>query len=197
MKDASKFSMKFASSVLICLARLLFGRKRSKMILNSVRCDLSQIRFGAGRSIAHALESGFVAPINLLILAILKCIRDAEIGTAIIQCVAINVISLPLVTVLEAQQLAMHLNTSRVLVVVPFSIKTVHVWAPLSLPLPLRKPLIIGSINDSDLTLSKKDRAIRCFRGHARSNQRVGVIRRSQRLTPILYRHFCEKGMSI
>lgn len=139
----------------------------------------------------HALKPRLIIPMLPSVVAILLSRCDTEIGTAVVERSRwLYVVALPCVSMRQAENNAVHIKPHVLAsnAATADRIETTDVWIPPSAPVPLRQPLEVSRINDSNLSLRKWDCAIGWLRGLGNLLFQAHVVppQKALQLNPIL-----------
>ena len=130
----------------------------------------------------HSFVSTFVVNLSASILVVLRWSSNSQIVVRAIQRIVVFVVALAGVAKVKSQNKSM--KKQRAMFGGSHGIVGLSLRLPLSAPLPLIQFLKSMQRDFCELSLSKRDKAVRCFRGHAHSSK-VGRIRPVlQHLTP-------------
>jgi hypothetical protein len=189
MLTIRKFAVVLYGCCLVCLMRT-FARIKSSEIAG-LSSDVYSRHPSSPKS-SNAFKSRRVVSALGGVLAVFRAIAYPQISSSVVESISVYMVHHSFVFESKLHDQSVHSDRYMALFggnpLIPTGVKLVRICSPSRVPLPLREPFVVGSINDGNLSLGQKDFTVRWFNGgHARSSEAGRFIRRLQRLTPLFY----------
>lgn len=186
--EVCKLAVMFLRSSLVGFVRLFWGWKCSENDRLSVYIDT---RSPSLIIPTDSLETRRIVGILQAVLIVLSIAANPQIASSIVESVSVYMIAYAFIVRVKTEQLSVHMkhplssgfgvmNTSA-------GVKSLAAIIPSGVPLPLRNPLVVGSVHNGNLALGEWNGAVFLRGGHSRSSRTIRLVRCYQHLTPSLY----------